>query len=369
MIPISRPLIGDEEKTAVMEALASGQLAQGPRVREFEEKFAEWCGRKYAVATTSGTTALHTAMLAHGVGPDDEVITSSFSFVASANCILYAGAKPVFADIEPRYFTLDPDDVARRVTPRTRAIVVVHLFGQPCDMDAIARIAGKHHLAVIEDACQAHGSRLGRRMAGAWGTACYSFYPTKNMTTIEGGMITTDDPEIAEQARLIREHGSPRRYVHQRLGYNFRMTDPQAAVGVAQLRRLDGWNEQRRANAACLSERLAALDGVTVPPVRPNAEHVFHQFTIRVRERAALIDRLGKNQIGCGIYYPTAIHQQPVYRQLGYRDGLPHTEAACEEVLSLPVHPSLSRADLDRIADTVADHCRERLSAPLLVMG
>lgn len=357
MIPISRPIIGEEERAAVMEALSSGQLAQGPRVREFEERFAEWSGTKYAVATTSGTTALHTAMLAHNIGPGDEVVTSSFSFVASANCILYAGATPVFADIEQDYYTIDPDDIARSITPRTRAIVVVHLFGQACDMEAIARIAEKHNLLIVEDACQSHGAKLNGLMVGAWGTACYSFYPTKNMTTIEGGMLTTNDLKVAEQARLIREHGSPKRYVHERIGFNFRMTDPQAAVGLGQLKKLDGWNKQRQSNAEYLSERLAALEGITVPAIREKADHVFHQYTIRVRDRAGLIERLTQNGIGHGVYYPTAIHQQPVYRQLGYQYQLPQTEAACEEVLSLPVHPALSQADLDQIVEAVAAHC------------
>ena len=354
MIPISRPLIGEEEKAAVIAALSSGQLAQGPRVREFEEKFAAWAGTKYAVATTSGTTALHVAMLAHGLGEGDEVITSSFSFIASANCALYVGARPVFADIEPQYFTLDPVEIEKRVTPRTKAIVVVHLFGQTCDMKAIANLAQKHNLFVVEDACQSHGAKFNGKIAGSWGTACYSFYPTKNMTTIEGGMLTTNDPKVAEQARLIREHGSPKRYLHERLGYNFRMTDPQAGVGVAQLQKLDGWNEQRQANAAYLTEKLTGVAGVITPPIRDGGGHVFHQYTIRVSDREAVIARLTQRGVGYGIYYPMAIHQQPLYQQLGYDDHLPNTEAACREVLSLPVHPSLSRADLDCIVDAVA---------------
>ncbi|MBI3243356.1 MAG: DegT/DnrJ/EryC1/StrS family aminotransferase [Chloroflexi bacterium] len=353
MIPISRPLIGEDEKVAVMAALSSGQLAQGPRVREFEEKFAAWAGVKHAVATSSGTTALHVAMLAHGLNEGDEVITTSFSFIASANCALYAGAKPVFADIEPNYFSLDPVEIEKKITPRTKAIVVVHLFGQSCNMGAIAALAAKHNLVVVEDACQSHGAKFNGKMVGSWGTACYSFYPTKNMTTIEGGMLTTNDSKIAEQARLIREHGSPKRYLHERLGFNFRMTDPQAAVGLGQLQKLDGWNEQRRANAAYLTARLAGVAGVTPPPIRDSSGHVFHQYTIRVVNREAVIERLTQRGVGYGIYYPMAIHQQPLYQKLGYNDHLPNTEAACREVLSLPVHPSLSQADLDCIVDAV----------------
>ena len=194
MIPIARPIIGDDEKAAVMAVLNSGQLAQGPRVHEFEARFADWAGRKHAIAVSSGTAALHLALLAHGIGPGDEVITTPFSFIASANCALFVGARPVFADIEPTYFTLDPEQVARKITPRTRAIVPVHLYGQACDMPALAALAQAHNLVIVEDACQAHGARLNDQPVGSWGTACYSFYPTKNMTTIEGGMITTDDP-------------------------------------------------------------------------------------------------------------------------------------------------------------------------------
>ncbi len=353
-VPISRPLIGEEEKAAVLKVLDSGQLARGPRVREFEGRFAEWCGVEYAVAVSSGTSALHIALLAHGIGPGDEVITPAFSFVASANCALFVGARPVFADIEPEYFTLDPSAVARLITSRTRAIVAVHLFGQPCDMDAIVALAREHDLVIIEDACQAHGARLKGRRVGTWGTACYSFYPTKNMTTGEGGMITTNNAAVAERARLIRDHGSRQRYVHEVLGYNLRMTEFQAAIGLVQLRKLETWNAQRQANAAYLTERLASIDGVVTPQVRAGATHVFHQYTIRIRDRDAAAKQLTERGIGVGIYYPTPIHQQPLYRRLGYDDHLPQAEAASREVLSLPVHPSLATAELDLIVEAVA---------------
>jgi len=354
LIPISRPIIGEEEKAAVLEVLASGQLAQGPKVREFEERFAAWCGARYAVATSSGTSALHVTLLAHGIGPGDEVITPAFSFVASANCALFVGARPVFADIEPAYFTIDPAEIARRITSRTRAIVVVHLFGQPCDMEAITELAQEHHLMIIEDACQAHGARFKGRPVGSFGTACYSFYPTKNMTTAEGGMITTNDAGVAERARMIRDHGSRERYRHEVLGYNLRMTELQAAIGLAQLPKLEGWNAQRQANAAYLTERLAGLDGVVTPRVREGATHVFHQYTIRIRDRDEVARRLTQRGIGVGIYYPTPIHHQPLYRRLGYDDHLPNAEAASRDVLSLPVHPSLTKTDLDLIVEAVA---------------
>lgn len=338
----------------MLAVLDSGQLAQGPKVRAFEERFAEWCGVEYAVAVSSGTSALHIALLAHGIGPGDEVITPAFSFVASANCALFVGARPVFADIEPEYFTLDPSAVARLITSRTRAIVAVHLFGQPCDMDAIAALAREHNLVIIEDACQAHGAHLKGRPVGTWGTACYSFYPTKNMTTGEGGMITTNDAEVAERVRLIRDHGSRQRYVHEVLGYNLRMTDLQAAIGLVQLAKLETWNAQRQANAAYLTGRLAGTDGVVVPRIRAGATHVFHQYTIRIRDRDAAVRRLTERGIGVEVYYRTPIYQQPLYRRLGYEDHLPQAEAASREVLSLPVHPSLTTAELDLIVEAVA---------------
>lgn len=354
MIPISSPYIGEEEKAAVLEVLASGQLAQGPKVHAFEEAFAAWSGARYAVATTSGTSALHVALLAHGIGPGDEVITSSFSFIASANCALFVGATPVFADIEPEYFTLDPADVARKITARTKAIIPVHLFGQPCNMDALTELAEAHNLAIIEDACQAHGARWQGKMVGSFGTACYSFYPTKNMMSGEGGMITTNDAAVAEQARLIRQHGMAKRYVHETLGYNLRLSDLHAAIGLVQLKRVDGWNAQRQANAAYLSQHLANVPSVVTPAVRPGAEHVFHQYTVRVQDRDHVVKALGEQGIGVGVYYPTAIHEQPLYRKLGYNVSLPETEKASQEVLSLPVHPFVGEAELAEVVAAVA---------------
>ena len=356
MIPLAIPQIGKEEKDSVLEVLSSGQMAQGPRVRQFEEQFAAWCAVKYAIATSSGTSALHIAMLAHGIGLDDEVITTPFSFVASANCALYVGARPVFVDIEPDYFTLDLAQVAGRITSRTRAIIAVHLFGQPCDMEALAKLAEAHSLIIIEDACQAHGATFKGQKMGAWGTACYSFYATKNMTTIEGGMITTNDAGVAEQARMMRDHGSSKRYHHEIVGYNLRMTDLQAAIGLVQLSKVEAWNTQRQANAAYLTEKLAGVEGVVTPRVREKATHVFHQYTVRVQDRDSVTQRLTQRGIGFGVHYPTPIHQQPVYRRLGYGDCLPQAEKASREVLSLPVHPALSNEDLDRIAEAVTSN-------------
>ncbi|MCC7361455.1 MAG: DegT/DnrJ/EryC1/StrS aminotransferase family protein [Anaerolineales bacterium] len=354
-IPISRPAIGPEEQAAVAAVLASGQLAQGPQVRAFEEAFAAFVGVPHAVAVASGTAALHLALLAHGLGPGDEVITTAFSFIASANCALFVGARPVFADIEPQAFTLDPAAVEAALTPRTRAILAVHLFGHPCDLTALHALADRHGLVLIEDACQAHGAQWQGRPLGAAATACYSFYATKNMTTGEGGLITTPDAALAERLRLLRAHGSPARYRHASLGYNFRLTDIQAALGLAQLPKLPAWNAARRANAAYLTERLTGLPHVCPPSVHPAAQSVFHQYTLRLvdRDRDAAVETLRAAGIGAGVFYPLPIHQQPLYRGLGYTDRLPITENAARQVLSLPVYPGLTPAHLDHIAQAV----------------
>jgi dTDP-4-amino-4,6-dideoxygalactose transaminase len=323
-------------------------------VCEFEARFAELCGVEYAVATSSGTAALHIAVLAHQIGPSDQVITSPFSFIASANCALFVGARPVFVDIESDFFTIDPTKVEERITSKTKAIIPVHLYGHPCDMDAIVAIAQKYHLAIIEDACQAHGATYKGRLIGSFGTACYSLYATKNITTIEGGMLVTNDPQIAERARLIRNHGSPRNYEHVMLGYNMRMTELAAAVGLVQLKKLNKWNSIRQANAAYLTTHLSRIKGVVTPKVREHSEHVFHQYTIRIADRDNTAQKLREKGVGVGIYYPTPIYKQPLYQQLGYSDVLPNAEAACWEVLSLPVHPSLTKDDLDYIIQAIA---------------
>ena len=353
MIPIAKPLIEAEEKQAVLDVLDSGVLAQGPRVAAFEQAFAEMCGVKHAVATSSGTTALHTALLAHGVGLGDEVITTSFTFIASANSILYTGAKPVFVDIQPDTFNIDPKLIEAAITERTKAIMPVHLFGLCCDMDAILAIAKRHNLIVIEDACQSHGAAYKSRRAGSFATGAFSLYPTKNMTSAEGGMITTDDEGLAGECRIIRQHGMRRRYYHDDLGFNFRMTDVHAAIGLEQLKKLNRFNKARQRNAAFLSEHLR---GVTVPVAIDGYEHVYHQYTIRVPngKRDALIEHLKQHEIGCGVYYPVPVHKQSYYtKELKYDQSLPEAERAAAEVLSLPVHPALSPADLESIASAV----------------
>lgn len=353
MINMAKPQIGEDEKQAVLEVLDSGIIAQGPRVKAFEDGFAAMCATKHAIATTSGTTALHVALLAHGIGKGDEVITSAFTFIASANSVLYVGARPVFVDIDPRTFNLDVNQIEKAITKKTKAILPVHLYGLSCDMDAIMQIAEKHGLAVIEDACQSHGAEYKGKKVGSFGTGTFSLYPTKNITSGEGGMITTNDPAIDERCRVIRQHGMRKRYYHDELGYNFRMTDVHAAIGLAQLQKLEKFNAQRQANAKFMS---ANLKGVTPPHVPAGQTHVFHQYTVRVSggQRDALRTYLQEREVGSEVYYPVPIHQQSFYVSgLGYKDKLPETEKAALEVLSLPVHPALSSADLETIVATV----------------
>lgn len=353
MIHMAKPQIGAEEKQAVMEVLDSGIIAQGPRVKVFEEGFAQMCGVKHAVATSSGTTALHVALLAHGIGEGDEVITSAFTFIASANSILYAGAKPVFVDIDPRTFNLDVNQIEAAITPRTKAILPVHLYGLACDMDPLMHLAEKHGLIVIEDACQSHGATYKGKKVGSFGTGTFSLYPTKNITSGEGGMITTNDPAIDEKSRVIRQHGMRVRYYHDELGFNFRMTDIHAAIGLAQLQKLEQFNARRQANARFLSENLK---GVVTPHVPEEYTHVFHQYTIRVPDgkRDALRAHLQAKGVGSEVYYPVPIHKQNFYvKELGYSQSLPETEKAAMEVLSLPVHAGLTPSDLEVIVSAV----------------
>jgi len=356
MIPIAKPLIGEEEKEAVIEVLESGMLASGPKVEEFERKFANFVGVKYAVATSSGTTALHLALLSLGIKKGDEVIVPSFSFVATANAVLFCNAKPVFCDIDSRTFNIDPEKIEKLITNKTKAIIPVHLYGQPADMKPILEIAEKYNLYVIGDAAQAHGARYNGRMVGSFGDAeCFSFYPTKNMTTGEGGMIITNNEEIAEMAYSIRNHGREKTrwgYEHNRLGYNYRMTDIAAAIGIEQLKKLPKFNEMRRKNAQYMNKELQEVNEVEIPYVIKNVEHVYHQYTIKCKNREKIIENLRKNDIGFGIYYPKPLHFYKHLRKFAHKD-LKNSEEIANKVLSLPIHPSLKKEDLEKIANVI----------------
>ena len=353
MIPIARPQIGEAEKKAVLEVLDSGMLVQGPRVKRLEERFAEVCGTRYAIATSSGTAALHIALLAHDIGLGDEVITTPFTFISTVNAILFVGAKPVFVDIEEETFNINPALIEAAITPRTRAIIPVHLYGYPCDMDAVMEIARRHNLVVIEDAAQAVSATYKGRTTGSFGTGCFSLYATKNVMSGEGGMITTDDEALADRCRLLRSHGMRRRYYYESLGYNFRMSDLHAAIGLAQMDRLEEFTAKRRANAAYLS---AHIESVVTPRVREGCEHVWHQYTVRVdggRDRDAAVRQLNEAGVGTGIFYPVPAHQHAYVRDVVGEVSLPVTERLAQEVLSLPVHPGLSQADLEQIVAAV----------------
>jgi len=352
-IPIAEPSIGPLEKAAVLEVLDSGMLVQGPRVLALEEAFARIVGVRHAVATSSGTTGLHLALLAHGIGPGDEVITSPFTFVASVNSILYTGATPVFADIDPATYNISPAAIEKALSERTKAIMPVHLYGQPSDMAPIVELASRHGLTIVEDAAQAIGASYAGRMAGAFGTGVFSLYATKNVMAGEGGIVTTDDDELADRLRLLRAHGMRRKYVYELLGYNFRLSDLHAAIALAQIGRLDELTEIRQSNAALLSSQLR---GVGVPCVAPDRTHVWHQYTIRLDSEAgrdAMAERLLKAGIGTAIYYPHPVHRFEHVQSVAGTVKMPESERAAEQVLSIPVHPGVSEDELTRIVTEI----------------
>ena len=355
-IPVARPLIGEAEKRAVMEVLDSGQLAMGSRTEAFERAFAEYIGAKHAIGVNSGTAALIVALQAHGVRPGDEVITTPFSFIATATSIIACGATPVFVDIDPFDLNLDPDQVEDAITDRTRAVMPVHLYGHPARIEEIRELCEDNGLALVEDAAQAHGAEHAGRRVGTFGTGCFSFYPTKNMTTGEGGIITTNDDEVARLCRIIRSHGQEVRYKHDYFGLNWRMQDLNAAIGLVQMDHIEDWNRARIANAEKLANLIRAVE---TPRVRPGDRHVFHQFTVRIpRDRDGVQQRLREAGIGSAVHYPIPIHHQPIMGEMGFGEGVfPVAEAAAEQVLSLPVHPSLGPEDVEYIASTLDSIC------------
>jgi perosamine synthetase len=354
-VPISQVALGEDEIAAVVAVLRSGKLREGPVCREFEERFAAHIGARYAVSVSSGTAALHIAYAAL-LEPGDEVLVPSFTFIATASMVMMVGAHPVFCDVDPYTFTLDVEDARRRITPCTRAIVPVHLFGNPCDIDAIQALADEHGLKIIWDAAQAHGARYNGRDIGSFDdVVCYSFYPSKNMTTAEGGMITTNDEALYEKCRLLRSHGQAGKYYHTLLGFNYRLTDVMAALGLKQLEKLEERVQRRRANARYLSKWLADIPGIQIPVEQPKGKSSFNLYSILLDLNQFCCDRdefvrlLNAENIGATVHYPRPLHQQPAFAELAKDVHLPVSEDLSQRILSLPVHPSLKKVELDLI--------------------
>jgi len=359
MIHLAKPFLGEEEIRAVTEVLKSGTIAQGPKVRELEDNFAAFIGSKYAIAVNSGTAALHCSLHALGIKPGDEVITVPFTFIATANCILMQGAKPVFVDAEDETFNMNAEQIEEKITKKTKAILPVDLYGHPYDYDVIKEISEKHNLKIIEDACQAVAAEFKGRKCGMLGDiGCFSLYATKNIVSAEGGIITTDNAQFAELSKRFRNHGQSeqKRYEYSDLGYNYRMTDILASIGIEQLKRLPKLTLARIQNAEYLSERLSRIKGIKTPFVKENRKHVFHQYTIKVEEkfkltRDELVDFLHKNGVGCNVYYPKPLHLFNHIKKFGYKLGdFPVAEKLSQQVISLPVHPGLKNDQLDYIA-------------------
>jgi dTDP-4-amino-4,6-dideoxygalactose transaminase len=345
----------NEIRHAIDEVLDSRQFILGKHVAQLESEFAEYCGVSHAIAVNSGTSALHLALLAAGVKAGDEVITVPFTFAATAAAIHYCGARPVFIDIDPATFNMDASQIESAISPHTRAILPVHLYGQPADMDPILRIARRHGIAVIEDAAQAHGAEYrGKRTGGLGDLGCFSFYPTKNMGACgEGGIVTTNDSALAETVRLLRDWGQDRKYHHAVRGYNYRMEGIQGAILSVKLRYIEQWTEARRRIAAQYDDLLKEAD-VVCPAASPSSRHVYHAYTVRTRERDRLQAHLTRAGIGTAIHYPIPLHMQTAYADPQWPEGsLPRSEAAAREVLSLPVFAELTPEDAERVAAAV----------------
>lgn len=392
-IPIAHPVIGKEEIAAVVDVLKNGRLAQGEMVERFEKNFAKKIGVKHALAVSSGTAALYLALLALGIERGDEVITSPFTFVATVEAILWLGAHPVFVDIDPFTFNIDPTKIPKAITKKTKVILPIHLYGQPSDMNSIMAIAKKHNLKVVEDCAQAHGAEIQIQNAklkmndcqigsgidssgatrrgspdggGSWkkvgsigDVGCFSFYATKNITCGEGGAITTNSKQIYQQCLLLRNHGSKIRYIHEILGGNFRLTEMQAALGVVQLTRLDAYNQKRQKNAAFLSGKLAGINGLAIPFVKKDVRHVFHQYTICISEKFPLtrnqfVAKMRKRGIDVQVYYEIPLNKQPFMKMYQKkRQSFPVSEKVAEQVVSLPIHPHVSKKELMFICNSI----------------
>lgn len=360
MIPITRVQFGPEEERLVLEVLRSGSIAQGPKVKELEDEFGAMFGLGNVVAVNNGTTALVAALQVLDLEPGDEVVTSPFTFVATLNAILEAGATAVFADIREDDFNIDPASAADRVTDRTRVLMPVHLYGQTADMDPLLELAGDRGLALVEDSAQAHGASYRGRYAGSFGIGCFSLYATKNLTTGEGGFITTSDDGVADRLRVLRNQGMRARYMYEVAGHNYRLTDLQAAVGIPQLQRYAATVEARRRNAERLTEGLDGVPGVIVPRQLEGREHVWHQFTLRITAEARVgrdefVERLAEHGVGSGVYYPRLVTDYDVYRQHPrvVPSEVPVAERIAREAVSIPVHHHLDEAEVAHIVSTV----------------
>ena len=347
-----------ELDVAIQQTLLHGAFASSDSVRLFEEEFARYCGVKYCVCVNSGTSALHLAMIAAGVGPGDEVITVPFTFIATAWAISYVGARPVFVDIEPHSYCLDVEQLAGAIGPKTRAILPVHLYGQMADLDPVRELCDKNGLLLVEDTAQAHGAEYRGKRAGTCGNmGCFSFYPTKNLGACgEGGAITTNDERLATRIRRLRDHAQISKYRHEEIGYNYRMDELQGAILRVKLRHLDQWNAVRKQKATYYQKKLADQP-LVLPCELPERRHVWHQFMVRSRRRDRLRDQLSQAQIGTGLHYPIPLHLQPVYSDLGYRAGdFPVAETVAGECLSLPMFSELEEAEMDRVCEVIGRH-------------
>lgn len=369
IINISKPDIGRDEISAVTKVLKSGMIVQGPVTTKLEEKFAKYCGTKYAVAFNSGTAAIHAGLYALGIGPGDEVITSSFTFVATANPILMQGAKVIFADVLEEDFNIDPADVKKKISKKTKAIIPVDLYGQIYNWPAIRKIVRQHNLKILEDACQAVGAKYKGKKAGNFGDiSAFSLYATKNIMSGEGGLITTNNLELYKKCKMFRHHGqsADKKYQYLDLGYNYRITDICAAIGLEQLKKADRFNRQRIKNAAALSKGLQGIPGLILPKVKDGFTHVFHQYTIRVtsdfgQSRNDLLKSLERKGINCGIYYPKPLHLYHHFQRRGFRqNNFPVAERVSNQVLSLPVYPLLREKEINQIIKAIKSIYNEK---------
>ncbi|MDP2414346.1 DegT/DnrJ/EryC1/StrS aminotransferase family protein [Daejeonella sp.] len=359
----AKPFIDEDTCNSVLEVLRSGMITQGVKVAELEAKFAEYCGVKYSAALNSGTAALHAGLFALGVDKDDEVITSPFTFVASANSILMMGAKPVFADIDEDTFNIDPKNIQNKITAKTKVIMPIHLYGLLSDMPQIQTLANAAKITILEDACQAHGATLNDQKAGSFGdVSAFSLYATKNIMAGEGGVLTSNNESFIENVKSFRHHGQSlvTQYNYTGFGYNYRMTDIHAAIGLSQLKMAENFNRKRLENAAILNKGLSGISGITIPSVPSNYGHVYHQYTIKVdvgkygRTRDELVQDLQRNNVFPGIFYPKPLHTYPVFQKFGYKEGdFPVSEKISQQVLSLPVHPQITNEDLNRIINII----------------